>query len=304
MKRRRQLRFIHVDAFTDTPYSGNPAGVVLDADYLSDETMTKIAHEMNVRETVFVSQSDVADFRFRFMTPRSELDFSGHPTIAAFHALVELGLAEIVQDITMFDLETKAGTFHIEIVKNETTRFHEVQITHDRPKFLTTYDPKEYLNALGLSLADLLSPNPVQTVHTGSPTLIIPVSSLKSLERIKPNWDKLEALGKDADYTSIQVFTRDTHEVTSDAHARHFAPQLGVNEDPFSGVGAANMASYIMKYGLMEPTHPVTSIVVEQGHFVNRPGKIFVEVRGDQDEIEQVKVSGTAVTVLEGKIYI
>ena len=71
---------------------------------------------------------------------------------------------------------------------------------------MATYDPKEYLNALGLSLADLLSPNPVQTVNTGTPMLIIPVNTLKSLERIKPNWDKLEELGKDADYSSIQVF--------------------------------------------------------------------------------------------------
>jgi trans-2,3-dihydro-3-hydroxyanthranilate isomerase len=238
------------------------------------------------------------------LTPRGETVFSGHPTIAAFHALVESGHAEVIQDVTMFNLETKVGIIPVEIVKNETTGFHEVQITHERPEFLATYDPKEYLNALGLSLADLYSPNPVQTVNTGTPSLIIPLSSLKSLDRIKPNWDKLEELGEEADYTSIQVFTRDTYEVTSDAHARHFAPNLGVYEDPCSGVGAGNMASYIMKYGLMEATHPVTSIVVEQGHYMNRPGKIFVEVRGDQDEIEQVKVSGTAVTVLEGKLYI
>ena len=304
MKRRRQLQFVQVDAFTQTPYGGNPAGVIFGADYLSEETMNKIAQEMNVRETVFISQSGIADFKFRYLTPRGEIDFSGHPTIAAFHALVESGLAEIVKDVTMFNLETKAGTLPVEIVKNETTGFHEVQITHERPKFMATYDPKEYLNALGLSLADLLSPNPVQTVSTGTPQLMIPVSSLKSLERIKPNWDLIEELGQDVDYTSIQVFTRDTYEITSDAHARHFAPKLGVNEDPCSGAGAGNMASYIMKYGLMEPTHPVTSIVVEQGHFVSRPGKIFVEVRGHQDEVEQVKVSGTAVTVLEGKLYI
>jgi PhzF family phenazine biosynthesis protein len=304
MTPRRQLRFVQVDAFTQVPYGGNPAGIVFDADYLSDDTMMKIAQEMNVRETVFISQSDIADFKFRFLTPRSEINFSGHPTIAAFHALVESGNAEVVKDVTMFNLETKAGTFPIEIVKNETTGFHEVQITHERPTFMATYDPKDYLNALGLSLADLLSPNPVQTVSTGTPHLMIPVNTLKSLERIKPNWDKLEELGKDADYISIEVFTRDTHEVTSDAHARHFAPKLGLYEDPCSGAGAGNMASYIMKYGLMEPTHPVTSIVVEQGHFVGRPGRIFVEVRGDQDDIEQVKVSGTAVTVLEGKLYI
>jgi trans-2,3-dihydro-3-hydroxyanthranilate isomerase len=204
----------------------------------------------------------------------------------------------------MFTLETKAGILPIEIVKNETTGSHEVQITHERPTFLITYDPKEYLNALGLSLVDLLSPNPVQTVSIGTPNLIIPVNTLNSLEKIKPNWDKLEELSQNSDFTSIHVFTRDTHDVTSDAHARHFAPKLGVNEDPSSGAGSGNIASYMMKYGLMEPTYPVTSIVIEQGHFVGRPGRIFVEVRGDQDEIEQVKVSGTAVTVLEGKLYI
>jgi trans-2,3-dihydro-3-hydroxyanthranilate isomerase len=304
MKRRRQLEFVQVDAFTQVPYGGNPAGVIFGADYLSEETILKIAQEMNVRETVFISQSKIADFKFRYLTPRGEISFSGHPTIAAFHALVESGLAELVKDVTMFTLETKAGTLPIEIVKNETTGFHEVQITHKRPEYMTTYDPKEYLEALGLSLADILSPNPVQTVSTGTPQLMIPLSSMKSLERIKPNWDMLEELGEDVDYTSVQVFTRDTQEVTSDAHARHFAPKLGVNEDPCSGSGAGNMASYMMKYGLMEPTHPVTSIVVEQGYFVGRPGKIFVEVRGDQEEVEQVKVSGTAVTTLEGKLYI
>ncbi len=303
MKQKRSLDVIQVDAFTDTPFGGNPAAVVLDADHVSDETMYKIAREMNVRETVFVSKSRSADFRFRYMTPKSEINFSGHPTIAAFHALVEAGYINLVQDVTMTRLETNTGVLDIEIMRNESTGHHEIQITHKKPRFLNTYDPKDYTEALGLSLADIHSPNPLQTVSTGTPHLMIPVSTQRSLDRIKPNWDRLKDLQADSDYVSLSVFTRDTREPTSDAQVRHFGPAVGVYEDPVSGSAAGSLGSYIIRYGFMETPFPVTSIVIEQGHYVDRPGKIFVEVRGDQEGIEQVKVSGTGVTVLKGTLH-
>lgn len=303
MKRIRTLDVIQVDAFTDTPFGGNPAAVVLDAGHVSEKTMHKIAREMNVRETVFVSKSKVADFRFRYMTPKSEIGFSGHPTIAAFQALVEDGRVELLGDVTMVRLETNTGILDIEIVRNESTNRHEIQITHNKPQFMDTYDPKDYAEALGLSLADIHSPNPLQTVSTGTPHLMVPVSTSRSLDRIKPDWNRLKELQTDSDYVSLSVFTRDTREPTSDAQVRHFAPALGVYEDPVSGSAAGSLGSYIIRYGLMEASYPVTSIVIEQGHYVERPGKIFVEVRGDQEGIDQVKVSGTAVSVLKGKLH-
>ena len=237
------------------------------------------------------------------MTPKSELGFSGHPTIAAFHALVEEGRIELVRDVTMVRLETNTGILDIEIVRNESTGHHEIQITHKKPQFMDTYDPKDYAEALGLSLADIHSPNPLQTVSTGTPHLMMPVSTSKSLDRIKPNWDRLKELQADSDYVSMSVFTRDTREPTSDAQVRHFAPALGVYEDPVSGSAAGSLGSYIIRYRFMEATYPVTSIVIEQGHYVERPGKIFVEVRGDQEGIDQVKVSGTGVSVMKGQLH-
>ena len=300
---RRQLDIIQVDVFTDVPFGGNPAAVVLDANNISDETMVQIAQEMNVRETVFISKSSKADFRFRYMTPRGELGFSGHPTIAGFLALIDEGRIQLRSDVNVYSLEARTGMLNIDIVKNETTQIHEVQITHKKPRFLETYDPKDYAEAFGLSLADILSPNPLQTVSTGTPHLIIPLSTQRSLDRIRPEWKKLEELHKSGDYASISLFTRDTREPTSDAQVRHFAPALGVLEDPVSGSAAGSLGSYIIQYGLMEPTHPVTSIVIEQGHYVGRAGRVIVEVRGRQESIDQVKVSGTGITVLKGKIY-
>ncbi|TFG31601.1 PhzF family phenazine biosynthesis protein [Candidatus Thorarchaeota archaeon] len=300
---RGELDIYHVDAFTDAPFGGNPASVVLGADRLEEEMLHKIAREMNTRETVFVMQSKIASFQFRYFTPKSEIGFSGHPTIAAFHALLREGLIEAVKDVTMVTLETKVGLLDIEIVKNEFTGRHEIQITHRKPIFLETYDPKDYLEALGLSLADFHSPNPIQTVSTGTPHLILPVSTMRALDRIKPNWDQLKELQRNSDYVSLSVFTRETRDPTSDAQVRHFAPALGVYEDPVSGSAAGSLGSYLIRYGFMEPTQPVTSIVIEQGHYVGRPGKIYVEVRGTQESIDQVKVSGTGVMIFKGTLY-
>ena len=283
---RGELSIFHVDAFTDTPFGGNPASVVLGADRLPDEMLHKIANEMNTRETVFVMQSKKANFRFRYFTPKSEIGFSGHPTIAAFQALLKEGMVEAVRDVTMVTLETNVSLLDIEIVKNESTGLHEIQITHRKPEFLNTYDPKDYLEALGLSLADFHSPNPIQTVSTGTPHLILPLSTMRALDRIKPNWDRLKDLQSGSDYVSMSVFTRETRTPTSDAQVRHFAPALGVYEDPVSGSAAGSLGSYIIRYGFMEPTVPVTSIVIEQGYHVGRPGRIFVEVRGNQESIE------------------
>lgn len=303
MSFRRQVDVVQVDVFTDVPFGGNPAAVVLGADNLREAIMVNIAQEMNVRETVFISKSRSADFRFRYKTPTGELNFSGHPTIAGFLALVDEGMIQLKSDINAMSLETKAGNLDVDIVRNDVSRLHEVQITHKRPQFLDTYDPREYAEAFGLSLADILSPNPLQTVSTGTPHLMIPVNTKRSLDRIKPDWEKLEDFHRQGDYASISVFTRDTRKPTSDAQVRHFAPALGVPEDPVSGSAAGSLGSYIIQYGFMEPMYPVTSIVIEQGHYVGRPGKIFVEVRGDQEGIEQVKVSGTGVPVLKGRLY-
>jgi trans-2,3-dihydro-3-hydroxyanthranilate isomerase len=303
MQSKRALDVIQIDAFTDTPYGGNPAMVVLGADRLNDESIQSIAREMSVGQTVFVLSSKKADYRFLYWTPGGEMRFSGHLTVAAFLALIEVGLAEIPQDVTMFELETKAGMLQVEVVKNEQTALHEIQITHEAAEFMDTYEPVEYAEALGLSLADIMSPHPIQTVSTGTPQLMIPVNTPKSLERIHPDWKRLNELQQDSDWTSIQVFSPETKEATPDVHARHFAPALGINEDPVTGSAAGSMCWYMLRYGIIAPSYPVTSLVIEQGSHVNRPGKIFVEVRGDQETIQNVKVSGTGVIVLRGKLY-
>ena len=82
---------MQVDAFTTTPFTGNSAAVVPDAADLDPVVMQRIAREMNVSETAFVLPSQQADFRLRWWTPTVEVPLCGHATVAACHALVEMG---------------------------------------------------------------------------------------------------------------------------------------------------------------------------------------------------------------------
>ncbi|MEM2141841.1 MAG: PhzF family phenazine biosynthesis protein [Candidatus Thorarchaeota archaeon] len=301
--RRSEIGVFQVDAFTDIPFGGNPALVVFSTD-LNDDQMMKIVDEIGPGQTVFIGKSASANWLFRYMTRGGEMPFSGHLTVAGFVALIDQGLIDTSRDVSVHSLETRAGVLQIEVVHDRVTGLHEVQITHERPTFMKTYDPHEYAMALGLSLADIMSPFPIQTVSTGVPQLMVPVSSLRALRRIQPNPELLNQLQSDSDWLSIQVFTRETLDPTSDVHVRHFAPLLGIEEDPVTGSAAGSMAGYLIKYGIIAPSQPVTSIVIEQGHILGRPGKIFVEVDGDQNEIRHVKVSGKGVTVMRGTLLI
>lgn len=89
---KRVVEIFQVDAFTTQPFGGNPAGVALDAEGLSDAEMQKIAAEMNVAETAFVTPTTRpgTNLRLRWFTPSGkEITFCGHATVAAVHALVE-----------------------------------------------------------------------------------------------------------------------------------------------------------------------------------------------------------------------
>jgi trans-2,3-dihydro-3-hydroxyanthranilate isomerase len=82
--------------------------------------------------------------------------------------------------------------------------------------------------------------------------------------------------------------------------ARHFGVPPDTLEDPFTGSATGGMAAYLWRHGLIEsPT-----FIAEQGHWMDRPGQASVEVVGPRNDIETVKVGGSAVTVLRGELTI
>ncbi|HRW08241.1 MAG TPA: PhzF family phenazine biosynthesis protein [Caldilineaceae bacterium] len=287
--------FAQVDAFTTTPLGGNPCAIVFEADDLSSETMQAIAQEMNLSETAFVLRSTIADVRARYFTPESEIPLAGHPTIATIHALVESGRIAMQGDRRTIQLELRDGPIPVEVhAVNGQPTF--INMTQRKPQFLHTLPAAEVMPVWGLSWEDVRTDAPIQVVSTGTPQLMIPVRDHDVLRRIAINEGAYRRLSKSADFFSAHLFCLGGATAAGDTFARHVAPF----EDPFTGSATGGMGAYLWHYGLLDkPT-----FTAEQGHWMNRPGQAQVEVVGQREAIETVKVGGPAVTVIRGELVL
>lgn len=295
--------FMQVDAFTTRPLAGNPCAIVFNANGLTADQMLAIAREMNLSETAFVLRSAVADVGARYFTPAEEIPLAGHPTIATMHALVERGDIVLGAGVTTVTLELPAGVITVEIEADgrlPRITLPRITMSQKKPQFLAIHDPARVLPAFGLSPADLLPDLPIQTVSTGTPQLMIPLRSLDALRRCRLDAAAYSDLRAHADFFSPHLFCLAGVTPAGYTFARHFGVPPDTMEDPFTGSATGGMAAYLWHYGLLDsPT-----FVAEQGHWLNRPGQAWVEVVGPRNEIETVKVGGTAVTVIRGELEI
>jgi PhzF family phenazine biosynthesis protein len=296
----KKLLVKKVDAFTDTPLAGNPAGVVHAADTLGDAQMQAIAREMNLSETAFVLSPEEpgVDFQLRYFTPAVEVDICGHATLAAYHSLVEEGVLKASGASSRFKHANKAGTFEVEV--RPRGAFHQILMQMERPSFGEEFEDTEKLaKALGTTEKEFRKGLPVQVMN--DETIIAPLNGLAALEKLEPDFPTLAKLGKKGKKRFL-VFTTETHDMGSNYHMRYFAPTVGVDEDPVTGVGHSRLAPYMVRHKLVKATGGLTNLTGEQGHFVGRPGKATVEVRSEGQVIREVRVGGTAVTTLRGEL--
>ena len=282
-----RIKIKQVDAFTSLPFGGNPAGVVTDANNISDDIKQKIAKEMNLSETAFVCHSDKADFK---------VDLCGHATIATFDTLYKENKLDLSKD--KIYQETKAGILPIEIRNiNNKTIFMMTQVN-------TIFENLDYLRdevakSLNLSSDDLLT-YPVEKISTGLWWLVFGVKSLELLKNINPDLNKISKLSEVNDFAGFSIFAMETIDKEATYHIRSIAPFCGVTEDPVCGTGNGCVASYIVHHKLIEGNK--LSLIGEQGNFVNRPGRVYVEIQNNNGDITDVKIGGEATTVLEGEI--
>ncbi|MCA1813368.1 MAG: PhzF family phenazine biosynthesis protein [Halobacteriales archaeon] len=294
-----------VDAFTDTPLQGNPAGVVHGADSLSTETMQRIAREFNLSETAFIlsPEEDGCDIQLRYFTPQEEVDMCGHATLASYHSLVEEGILKVSGASSKFKHHNKAGTFEVEV--RPRGAFHQILMQMERPSFNDEFEDTDKLaKALGITEKQFRSKLPVQIMNEKQ--VIIPVDGLSTVEKLEPDFPALAKLGKKGKLRlRFLVLTTETHDMGTNYHIRYFAPSIGVDEDPVTGVGHAAAGAYMVRHKLAKATTGgVTNLTGEQGHFVQRPGKASVEVRSEGLVVRDVRVGGSAVTTLRGELTI
>lgn len=272
-----------VKAFTRDKASGNPAGIVLQADDLTGAQMQHIAKELGFSESAFVSLSDVADFKVRFFSPTQEVDFCGHATIATFHALIEQGriFAPQATQRTVTQ-ETKIG-----VLKVTCHADGKIVMRQAEPVFGALEEDRAKIAALlGIKQGALLD-YPIQVVSTGTPKLIIPVDSLKTLQAIKPDLEAIRQYCQTTESRGFYPFTSETNDKVADFQAHQFNPLAGINEDPITGVAAGALGCYVQKYHLTKKDQ----LIIEQGYTLGMGGQMFIDLS------EGVRVGGYAVTL-------
>jgi trans-2,3-dihydro-3-hydroxyanthranilate isomerase len=292
----KTLPITQIDAFTDRPFAGNPAAVVLDARGLSDAQMQAIAREMNLSETAFLTPAEApgADYRLRWMTPTTEVNFCGHATVATVHALAEAGL--LGEARVVFQARVGLITAAVE----DGWIFLQPPVPNVRPAGQDAgEDVGEALEALGLSAADLAGW--VAPALGGERDLLLPCRSLDVLRRAQPNHPRLCAIGRRRLWRAFCLTTLETFEPASSLHSRFFAPQSGVDEDPVTGSVHASLAVYVTGAGKAPDR-----FIAEQGDFLGRPGRLRLEVERQAPGAPpcRVRVGGHAVTVLRGDLLL
>jgi PhzF family phenazine biosynthesis protein len=291
-----------VDAFTSLPFSGNPAGVVLAADGLTDGQMLAVARELNNSETAFVLAPDGPghDVRIRFFTPTTEVPTCGHATVAAhFARAVEYGLP--------------AGWL---VQKSGTGLRQRVRIHRDGDRLrigmhqgAAVFGPEldgsatgRLLHALGAAPRDLADSGPVQIVSTGHAKVLVELRDRAAVDRLRPDPAALTALSRDIDTNGFFVFTRATGEEHLLTWSRMFAPAIGILEDPVTGNGHGPLGAYLLRHGLVSAPAGRLTFTGRQGAAMGRPGDVQVHAETGADGDILVSITGTAVTAFRAEL--
>lgn len=270
-----------IDAFAKSDNGGNPAGVVLAADLLSDNDMKKIAGILGLSETAFVSNSDVADFKIRFFTPTEEVDLCGHATIGTFSILLNEGYVKPGK----YTQETKVGILNVEVKEDLS-----IMMNQNAPSFSEILDKDEIAISLNINANEIVENLPVQIVSTGLRDIIIPVKNIEILNSIKPNFNKISEISKKNNSVGYHIFTLESLN-NSTAHCRDLAPLYGIPEESATGTANGALACYLYKYNIINSTSAI-NLAFEQGYSMNMPSEILVSLTTEENNIIEVKVGG------------
>jgi PhzF family phenazine biosynthesis protein len=293
----RTVRIFQVDAFTNTRFAGNPAGVVLDAEQLTDAEMLAIARELNNGDTAFVLPADAPDhdLRVRFFTPRKEAPFVGHATLAT-HAVLA-GLAPM-------PLRRQKGmTGVVEILALPDGSFSIRQPAPAIGRTLNDSEIDQVLPLLGLKREQLDPDCRVRIAGSASTRLLLALRDGSALDAALPHLAALKDLSAQIGAQGYFLFTRNSRVAGCTTEARMFCPALGIDEDPVSGNAHAMLGVYLVEHGLLVATGAGARFSGAQGMHVGRPGRVAVEVSVDAaGKPATAAIAGQAVVVFEAAL--
>lgn len=288
----KSIKVYHYDAFSKKPNKGNPAGVVLNGDDLTETEMQDVAFKVGFNETAFPIASDRADLRIRYFSPKQEMELCGHATMATIYALKTNGWLENKTELT---IETNVGVLPIRITKNEQNEIH-ITMKQALPQF-KKFEGSRYdlAKAIGIEEVDFDDELPIMYGSTGAWTLLIPIKSLDIFNKMEPNNKVFSSILNEIPNASVHPFCLESYYEEADMHGRHFSSTFsGTIEDPVTGTASGVMGAYFAKYIKKESDMPI-NLIVEQGQEMNKDGQVIVNVA----ENNEIEITGNAVYVEE-----
>lgn len=299
----RIIPFIQTSVFVDDLYSfgGNQLATFWNSDSnkgISTQEMQGIALEMNFSESTFIEQPTMKDCssRVRIFTPGRELPFAGHPTLGTAFVLKYKEIVKKAEAKTI--LELGIGPIRVEYLSG-----NQVQMTQPAPTFMDTINDKSRItDVIGLSPEDVSDTTPIQIVTTGIPFIIVPLKNLEAVRHAVPNPALIITELNNLASQMILIFSTETVNQKNNVHARMFAPDAGVLEDPATGSAAGPLAAYIEKYNILKHHEFGNSITIEQGYEINRPSSLVAKV--PHESMSEILVSGKVRLTAEGTYFL
>jgi PhzF family phenazine biosynthesis protein len=275
------VEVLHYAAFTREGRGGNPAGVVLDAERLTDPQMLSIARAIDYSETAFVlpGEQDQRQLRVRYFSPKAEVAFCGHATIATAVALAERDGAGLR------DLSTVAGPVRVGTVAGEDGVIATLTSPPARSTAMAGETAERLLTAMRWTRDDLDGRFPLHVGFAGNQHGILPVALPETLARFDYDYRALSLLMAEEGWTTVHAFWA---EDPSTFHARNAFPPGGVVEDPATGAAAAAFGGYLRAVRGADLSGRLTIL---QGHHMGSPSRLLVDLDPGR---ETVRVSGAA----------
>jgi PhzF family phenazine biosynthesis protein len=299
----KRLVTYQVDSFTKEKFKGNPAGVVINADGLSDEQMQLIARELNNSETAFLFSPDNSDCDgvIRYFTPKTEVPTCGHATIAAMYAkALEENLNSCV-----IRIRTQIGVLPFEIIKKNNN--YQVIMTQGQFELSPTFDDvntQRLIAALGLSRSDLDERCPIQIASTGHSKVMIGINNREKLNNLTPDYKCLTDLSKHIKCNGYFIFTFDSNDKDILTYGRMFAPAIGINEDPVTGNANGPLGGYLVQNKIINAKDDYFEFNGKQGEIINRLGVVNVKVKIENGKPSLIQIKGDAVVIFRTEMEI
>lgn len=277
-------------AFSADPEGGNPAGIVLDASGFDDAAMLAVAAELGYSESAFLTgRSEAVEpgargYTIRYFSPKAEVSFCGHATVATALALAERdGPGEL-------EFATPAGPVPVTVVREDGELRATLTSVEPSVEDVAPADLAEALAALDWPAADLDPALPPRIAYAGARHLVLAAGTRERLAALDYDFARLEALMHRLELTTVQLVWRASGTVF---HVRDPFPVGGVVEDPATGAAAAAFGAYLRALALVPEAAVLT---LHQGEDMGRPGTLTVTLRaGDA----RVRVSGTGTRLPE-----